>query len=187
MRSGVPAAPVLDRGGARVRYSRGRAAPRKDAAPLAPLMKLDPVYLVAPEPQRDAKRFSRRACLGLAALGFGFGALLGSGLRRALATGGTATTIDAELQWALALQRGPLERLVRDRVTFLAIVDEHAAELDRFEAGLSRLVEAVLRGEVDATSRRLAAEELSSWLEGRQALLPAELVTHVAELRRLGR
>lgn len=165
MRSGVPALPVLDRGGARVRYSRGRAAPRKDAAPLAPLMKLDPVYLVAPEPQRDAKRFSRRACLGLAALGFGFGAMVGSGLRRALASGGTATAIDAELQWAIELQRGPLERLVRDRGMFLALAGERRSQESDLLVGVQRLARHALDESVDRTARAPLARDLVAYLE----------------------
>ena len=107
-------------------------------------MKLDPVFLVAPEPERRASAVCTRRALALwslaaAGLGLGAGAYLA---RWRPARAAHEPPLDASLAWALDLQSGPLDGLLAAADAFLARAVTFADP--RLEPGLRRLGEAVL-------------------------------------------
>jgi hypothetical protein len=157
-------------------------------------MKLDPVYLLAPDPApaRPPESSRRRFATGVA-VGLLSGLAAGSGLARLLAPRPAGadetdepTGDDARLRWALDLQQGPLEDLVAGNTDFLLAFTEHPDVRDRLEPGIYRLVIAVLEDDDAVADRRaLLAAKLAQSID---SLPPdARLRTHLPFLRRLAR
>lgn len=146
-------------------------------------MRLDPVYVLAPEPRGEAREPSRRvvlaAMLGTTASAFGFGWLIGG--RRA-----DASTDDRALAWALELVSGPDDRLLRHYRRYLMVVWEHAGRHAELWDGVRRLTRLVVeaRGPTD-DERRLLALSLLQTLETEAH--PPDLDHEVARLRERSR
>lgn len=119
-------------------------------------MRLEPVYLVAPEPEPKHRLISRRLFLfglsGSAAVGFGIGwaASRGGGppapIPAAAKSGAVSADADERQRWALQLQEGPVEDLVENYQAFLWIAGTPVDA--RMEIGVRRLCEAILEGSV---------------------------------------
>jgi hypothetical protein len=147
-------------------------------------MRLDPVFLVAPEPEGPApSTVSRRMFVGALASSFGLGALLGY-----TATGreGEASPPprepSTELRWALQLQEGPLEELVAGHRSFLIVFAD--TEDPRLLAGIERLALAVLEADPSVRDPRPdLASALASEIASRPVARP--LAHHVDALRRI--
>jgi hypothetical protein len=148
-------------------------------------MRLDPVFLVAPEP--DPPRtpgVSRRTFLAGLLGGTGLGALLGATVLRDPVEPATAgLRNDSEsLSWALRLQDGALEELLANHATFLLVFAEERDA--RLVPGIERLVLAVL--ERDASIRDVApalASSLATEIESHP--VAASLRPYVNQLRRI--
>jgi hypothetical protein len=127
-------------------------------------MRLNPVFLVGPEPEKPpARDVSRRAFL----TGIFGGAALGGGITLAVlrpwGTADPAPRTDSEsLSWALSIQQADLEELLANYATFLLVFAEERDE--RLIPGLERLVVSVLerqetlRADAPALARSLATE-----------------------------
>jgi hypothetical protein len=158
-------------------------------------MKLDPIYIVAPDPLpvRPPPVSRRRFVTGWA-LGLISGLAAGTGVamlrRHPHAGSGEETTgpgdEDARLRWAFDLQQGPIDELVADNTDFLLVFTERISVRDRLEPGIYRLVVAVLEDDPAVSRQRpLLAAKLAQSIE---ALPPdARLRSHLPFLRRLAR
>jgi hypothetical protein len=126
----------------------------------SPLVKLEPVYLVQPDPApAPAPRVVSRRSLVIGALSAALGgATLGALARRVVRPAAAARHQDPRVQWALDLQRGGLTELVERHLDFLAIVSAFPTNATEFEPGLYRLIEVVEAG----GSRGVAAGALAS-------------------------
>lgn len=117
-------------------------------------MKLEPVYLLAPEPTAappPAPQPTRRAFLVGAALGCASGLAIGAAATRWLGwvfEAAAADEPDERTRWALTLQRGPIADFVADHETFLWLSE--SLRDPRLEPGIERLARAVIDGD-DAT------------------------------------
>ncbi|MBI5850636.1 MAG: hypothetical protein HZB39_06285 [Planctomycetes bacterium] len=120
-----------------------------------PLVELKPVYLVQPEP--EARTFSRRTLvLGLAAAALG-GAAVGSVTTGAVLGWKRSPALDAQVQWAIDLQEGPIDELRARHLDFLAIVAGFPSHASLLRSGLRRLGHAVDDPNLpDSESRALA-------------------------------
>ncbi|MBI5851904.1 MAG: hypothetical protein HZB39_12890 [Planctomycetes bacterium] len=117
-------------------------------------MKLDPVYLLAPEPQRKpAATCSRRTLaawtIASAVLGWASGTF---SARVWFDREPAPSAADASLAWALELQSGPLSALLASSDGFLARVVTY--EDPRLHRGLHRLCDAVLSDEFGRDDER---------------------------------
>lgn len=157
------------------------------------LMRLDPVFLVAPEPEPPRPRFSRRQLFAAAAGAFGVGWAFGLGLRHALDASATAPAdIPPEdapwIAWAEELQVGPSTELLRNRSQFLVVftLGRHAAE--RLAPGVQLLASSLLQGSaLSEPERHSAARDLLQALSMSGVpgeYLTPELLTAVRELAR---
>jgi hypothetical protein len=147
-------------------------------------MRLDPVFLVAPEP--DPPRTpgdSRRTFLAGLLGGTGLGALLGATVLGDPVEPAAGPRNDSEsLSWALRLQDGALDELLANHATFLLVFAEERDA--RLVPGIERLVLAVL--ERDATIRDVAtalASSLATEIESHP--VAASLRPYVNQLRRI--
>lgn len=128
-------------------------------------MKLEPVFLLAPEPEPPAPRgVSRRTLVLAVASALGLGSLGTLGVQRALLRDTPLDDADeALIRLAERLQDGPIEELVRGRHTFLHVVTGFPMDPMRWRRGLTRLADAVLDVSsplLDATVRIALANEL---------------------------
>ncbi|MBI5852842.1 MAG: hypothetical protein HZB39_17665 [Planctomycetes bacterium] len=128
-------------------------------------MKLEPVYLLAPEPDAPPPRsFSRRVLFLAVAASCGLGSVATLGVQRAL-LGDDAPLDDADealIALAERLQDGPVEELVRQRDHFLIALALGTPARKRLESG-SRALAGRLLADPPAgrgSSRRDAARAL---------------------------
>ncbi len=150
------------------------------------LMRLDPVYLVAPapEPPKVTRRAAILACIGTAvsclAIGFGSASVLSRQSGRSNKLPGEAE--DANLSWALELQRGPQADLIEHHRFFLAVVELDEPHRERLWRGVGRLVEAVsLASDLEVDNRRSLARLLLPVIRRPDA--PADLQARAAEIQ----
>lgn len=148
-------------------------------------MKIEPVYLVAPEPAPPRPPvFSRRALLAAIGVAAASGGAIGWFATRgtgdvAQRRGGTPTP---RLQWALDLQSGPLDELVRHQVAFLWIVESDRDA--RLTTGLRRLARAILEDHPAIGAERAdLAREIADCITGLNA--GSDLGPLVEPLRRV--
>lgn len=152
-------------------------------------MKLDPaVFLVAPDPEPPPVRPTRRVfCAGLLA-GVAAGAGLAVVALRPRPAGPAPRTPpdDERLRWALALQDGDLDGLVRANTDFLLVFTERADARDRLEPGVTRLATAVLEDDPTIVDQRaLLAAKLAQTIDALPSSSP--LRRYLAPLRRVNR
>lgn len=153
-------------------------------------MKLDPVYLVQPEPEPGV-RMSRRRFVGVAlscvGAGFGAGLVAGRGFG-GVATGspipaeGENETVPAELAWARDLSKGPVIGMAEQVGAFVTACGNWPRD-EILQRGLGRLA-AFVADNPDAPNRRMAAGLMLRHL----ARLPESgsvLAPHVPRLRRI--
>ncbi|MCC6782578.1 MAG: hypothetical protein IT457_07020 [Planctomycetes bacterium] len=128
-------------------------------------MKLEPVYLVQPDPAPAPRAVSRRS-LVIGALSAALcGAAFGSLARRVLRPAAAARHQDPRVQWALELQRGGLTELVERHLDFLAIVSAFPAHAIEFEPGMDRLIEVVEAGGPNGVAAGALASSIRSALD----------------------
>jgi hypothetical protein len=147
-------------------------------------MHLNAVFLVGPEPERPAPpTVSRRMFVGALASSFGLGALLGAGLGSpAVDAPIPAAPPSKALAWALELQDGPLEGLVRNEMSFRIVVQDEGDP--RLLTGVERLLHAVLNRDPTVEENRAAlAASLASDI--RTLPICSSLTAHVPELLRI--
>lgn len=131
-------------------------------------MRLEPVFLVAPEPERPSDPLIPRrrfiaAVTGAGLLGLATGALWSWRPDHEPEGDGAAT--DDRLAWALDLQAGPLVELIRHRLAFIWVVESRPDA--RLVEGLRRLSVAVLEDDPALRGDRLDfAAELARTIAG---------------------
>lgn len=130
-------------------------------------MKLEPVYLLAPEPEEPQRRRFRRRTLLFGTFGaLALGAAGGWSLRKVLApsSSGAGDATDPVLQWALRLQDGDEEALVANAENFVLAVLSSSDR--RLLTGLERLADLVLdETRLPAAKRREIARRLVAVIE----------------------
>ena len=150
-------------------------------------MRLDPVYLVAPEPEKPALRLSRRAALGLAALAFAGGIAAG---RWSIPARAEETTPprgdDPELAWVRAVCDGPLDELVARRHALFGTALGRPEATASIAVGVERLIDHALAHPDDARCQALA-RELVEVVSTLSTALPAHMAGRVPPLRALAR
>lgn len=106
-------------------------------------MRLEPVYLLGPKPEPEARTAGRRAFLmGLlcSSLGAGFlGYQIGRGSSRGVEDVDADAQLDSLTVWALSLQSAPIEDLLEHQLGFLLVVDR--THDSRLREGVRRLAE----------------------------------------------
>lgn len=147
-------------------------------------MKLEPVYLVAPQAPKPASA-TRRAFLAAVGSGFVAGVAMGFGLG-ALCTPAEPTSPappeSEAVAWALRVQEGPLATLLGHRQSFLIVFGEERDP--RLVPGVERLVVAVLEDEpAVAEYRRSLATALASEIAA--SPIADSLHTYLPRLRRI--
>jgi hypothetical protein len=151
-------------------------------------MKIEPIYLVAPDPdpaQGSPPPVSRRGVLAGLVSGLALGTIAGSALtaawleRDSRSTGARRSDDDETLTWALTLQDGPLAVLVAEHETFLWVFER--SRDPRLETGIERLAVAVLeRDEIVADQIRQLATSVGMTIRGLGGAHPlARLVPHL--------
>ena len=131
-------------------------------------MRLQPVYLLAPEPEKTRAQFSRRALLASAVAAFGVGWGLGSAMRgvvgRPEVPGPEPLPPEDEalVAWAEGLQSRPVAQLVSDRGAFFQVYFRFPSSRQRLRSGLTKLAAAEISGAADLSEqdRGLIAREL---------------------------
>ncbi|MGE3966432.1 MAG: hypothetical protein AB7I09_20215 [Planctomycetota bacterium] len=150
-------------------------------------MKLEPVYLLAPEPPKQAAVFSRRALLLSGVVGGALGMALGFGVARG--AGEAVPERSAEetdiLEWAVEVQSSGDRRLAEECMSFLSVAASHRDP--RLHAGMERLARLATDAGSDLLlpSRRVA---VARWIEVLVAewpdfQLPTELTTALSAVR----
>ena len=146
-------------------------------------MKLEPVYLLAPEPKKTVSGVSRRAVLLSGALGMA----IGFGISRAVDSPPPVRSAEeaAILEWALEVQSGDDRRLADECMSFLSIAASHRDP--RLQVGITRLAHLATdhNSEPLMPSRRVA---VARWIEVLVAEWPeltltAELTAALGEVR----
>lgn len=151
-------------------------------------MRLDPIYLLAPEPDDEPTTYSRRSVFAFAALALGLGFAAGTGLARVLrAPKAPETTDDPELAWAVGLCEGPIGELVAYRHTLLEIGARRPEDVARIESGLIRLADHVLTGNAPDPDRSVMARELVAFIQRLESRAPDSLQGRAKALSRLFR
>lgn len=156
-------------------------------------MKIEPVYLVAPEPERRPPRPpSRRTFLLGAICGIGVGAGAAVVAFRSIGEAPPreaqppAVVEDPRIQWALEARQGPLEDLVRANTDYLIAFAERPDLRAELTEGLERLIVAVLEDDaLVAGQRRILATKLAQTIDGVAADSP--LRRWLRPLRRVAR
>ena len=151
-------------------------------------MRLEPVYLLAPEPRPNPRPPIGRRTLLLAAVGsLGLGIAVGWTGAALMAAGRKQSDTDESLRWALNLQEQSIEILLVSADAFLARVVTY--DDPRLEVGVRRLTAAVLdeSSQADAllgkvSIRRELAMKLAAVIDG-TALASAELTRLLPALR----
>lgn len=144
-------------------------------------MRLEPVYLIAPEPEPKQRLISRRLFVfglsGSAAAGFGIGWASSRGRESptpdpaAASPAAVPASADDRQRWALLLQEGPVEDLVENYQAFLWIAGTPVDA--RMEIGVRRLCEAILEGSVtDVQVQQDLASSLTLTIERLHAQHP---------------
>lgn len=123
-------------------------------------MRLDPVFLVSPEPEKEPVRgFSRRAFYAAVMTALCLGAAAGRTLGVFLRSSNPETSVeeDATLRWALEAQRGDLATLVQGHEAFLMtfVVNGDA----RLQTGVRRIAEAVIADDPCVRAQRARVAE----------------------------
>ncbi|MBI5852995.1 MAG: hypothetical protein HZB39_18450, partial [Planctomycetes bacterium] len=122
-------------------------------------MRLDPVYLVAPEPEKPTLRLSRRAAFGLAAMTFAGGIAAGRWLIPARdAQKAPPRFDDPELAWVRAACDGPLDDLVARRHALFGTALGRPEATASIAVGVQRLIDHALAHPNDARCKALARE-----------------------------
>ncbi|MCC6782582.1 MAG: hypothetical protein IT457_07040 [Planctomycetes bacterium] len=131
-------------------------------------MKLEPVYLVQPDPAPPPRAVSRRALIVGAVVAAAGGAIFGVALRRNSSAGPTPApgAMPPLVEWAAELQAGDPEQLLSRCSEFLAIVAAHPTHLSRLEPGLLALADReTADSRADRRRRRLVLDVLESMQE----------------------
>lgn len=129
-------------------------------------MRLEPVYLLAPEPEAAPRSSVTRRSLFSAIIGsFAVGALAGGFGARWLVDGHPGERIDESLSWALRLQEQSIEELLGAADAFLV---RYVTFTDsRLEVGIRRLSVAVTEDSIVAMDRRRElAVKLTAVIQG---------------------
>lgn len=133
-------------------------------------MRLEPIYLLAPESPPDvARRRLLVTAVGstIAGIILGVGGTLALVVRGDRAEGASAED-DPDLRWATELSRGSLTRLLDQRVAFLVLVGERSPLPDVLWIGVTRLADAALNGHqsLDPEARKRLAVDLVAGTRG---------------------
>lgn len=152
-------------------------------------MKLEPIYLVSPQPL-PASMPTRRAWF-LAGACFALGAAGGIGGARWLAPTAVAATApppaDERLAWLLGLceDTSPIDSLIQNRTVLMQLLPKHPQEAKLWH-GMQRLIGAVLEY-AQLTDRRRIAQELLAALEYGPTSIGFDRDLAVAQLREVAR
>jgi hypothetical protein len=148
-------------------------------------MRLDPVFLLEPEPRQTRRALLIGACA--AAVGGGLGLALG----RATVPDAEASVVDPQLVWARELARDttPILQLADKYGPFLTILRSKAPNDRALWAGVARLSAALLDDtlSVSADSRRRIAKAILAEIEARSWPRDLTLDRFVEPLRELAR
>jgi hypothetical protein len=144
-------------------------------------MRLEPVYLVAPEPRRP----TRRGFVWIALAG-AVGGVAGFALRQAFGEPGVAAATNARLAWARRLAAGdaPIGDLVEHYQAFLLTLEVDAPEDARLWSGVLRIAHAVLE-QPTIEERARIARLLVATIARPGAPAPEELRRLVPSLERV--
>lgn len=151
-------------------------------------MRLEPVYLLAPEPRPNPRPPIGRRTLLLAAVGgLGLGIAVGWTGAALVPAGRRDLDTDESLRWALSLQEQSIENLLASADAFLARVVTY--DDPRFEVGVQRLTAVVLDESIEPDAlfgsegiRRELAMKLSAVIDG-TSLASSELTQLLPALR----
>lgn len=150
-------------------------------------MKLEPVYLLAPESPKKTAVFSRRALLFSGALGGVLGMTFGFGVARGTTPARPERSAEETdiLEWAIEVQSSGDRRLAEECMSFLSVAATHRDT--RLDAGVVRLAQLAIDESSDLLlpSRRVA---VARWIEVLAAewsdfQLPAELAAALDRVR----
>lgn len=138
-------------------------------------MKLEPIWLLGP-PTKPAVVSRRRVLAGLASTAVA--GVFAGWMARGVLEGGPPR--DAELDWALALVHGRLDRLVEQESSYLILLAKRGEECLELWRGYERLAEAVLDGDpaIARTERERLGRDL---IATSRSLAPPESVRLVLE------
>ena len=153
-------------------------------------VKLEPVYLLAPQPDQPGPRgLSRRAVMGFAIGSFAFGFGVGAALRLLgrREPSDESSPSDRELAWARDLARGPIETLLAESAPYLQVAGAHGRSETILRDGLLRLADAACGETLPAMQRRDLARGLIVTLSALGDAARPELAARIPALRRITR
>lgn len=148
-------------------------------------MKLEPVFLLAPEPEpKKPEGWSRRAVLAIALTSFAAG--LGAGAV-VWPVGEPIDSADLELKWATALARSSIDELVAMNAPFLQVAGARGHRNAAIQAGVLRLADAIRDASLDERRRVAIARALVTVITTLGVDASRELESRLPELRQLAR